>query len=95
MKTTTSNDIEELTAQFAALREDMAKLSNSVLEITERRGSRLASDISDGVGEAAHYVASKGKNAEAELEKSVAAHPLLALGLAAGVGLLIGAMTRR
>jgi ElaB/YqjD/DUF883 family membrane-anchored ribosome-binding protein len=55
----------------------------------------MASDISDGMGEAAHYVERKGRTAEADLEKSIATHPLLALGLAAVAGLLIGALTRR
>jgi len=88
-------DFEALAAQFSALRDDMATLSRSVATMAERRGRRMASDISDGMTEALHYVERKGQGAEAELEKSVAAHPFLALGLAAGAGLLIGAMTRR
>ena len=88
-------DLEGLAEQFSALREDMAKLTHSVAAIAESRGRRMASDISDGMGEAVHFVERKGRNAEAELEKSIAAHPLVALGLAAGAGLLIGAMTRR
>lgn len=94
-KTLAPTDFEGLAAQFSALREDMATLTQSVAAMTERRGRRMASDISDGLGEAVHYVERKGQGAEAELERSVAAHPLLALGLAAGAGLLIGAMTRR
>ena len=45
--------------------------------------------------EAKNYAASTGKSAEHQLEASVAAHPLLAVGLAAGAGLLVGAMSRR
>lgn len=88
-------DFEGLAAQFSALREDIATLSQSVATMAENRGRRMVSDISDGVGEAVHYVERKGQNAEADIEKSVAAHPFLALGLAAVAGLLIGAMTRR
>lgn len=95
VKTALATDFEGLAAQFSLLREDLAKLTHSVAATAERRGRRMGSDISEGVGEAMHYVESKGKSAEAELEKSVANHPYVALGLAAGLGLIIGAMTRR
>lgn len=95
MKTALAADIEGLPAQFSELREDLAKLTHSVASSAERRGRRMGSDISDGVGEAIHYVERKGKGAEAQLEWSVASRPLVALGLAAGFGLVIGAMMRR
>ena len=95
LKTSTPTDFEGLVAQLAALRDDMSKLTGSVTTLAERRGRKMASDISEGVSEAVHYVERKSTSAEAELEKSVATHPLMALGLAAGIGLLIGAMTRR
>jgi ElaB/YqjD/DUF883 family membrane-anchored ribosome-binding protein len=95
LKMLAPTDFEGLAAQFAALREDMAALTQSVATMTERRGRRMASDISEGVSEAVQYVERKGQGAEADVEKTIAAHPLLALGLAAGAGLLIGAMTRR
>lgn len=95
LKTAVATDFEGLAAQFAALRDDMAALSQSVTTVAERRGRRMAADVSDGMGEAMHYVERKGRSAEAELERSVTTHPLLALGLAAGAGLLIGIMTRR
>jgi ElaB/YqjD/DUF883 family membrane-anchored ribosome-binding protein len=82
-------------AQLASLRDDVTRLTGSVTTLAERRSRKMASDITDGVSEAVQYVERKGTSAEAELEKSVAMHPLMALGLAAGIGLLIGAMTRR
>lgn len=87
-------DFEGLVAQLATLRDDMTKLTGSVTTLAERRGRKMATDISDGVSEAAHFVELRGIGAEADLERSVATHPLIALGLAAGIGLLIGAMTR-
>lgn len=95
VKMSTPTDFDGLVAQLAALRDDMTKLTGSVTTLAERRGRKFATDISEGVGEAVHYVERKGTVAEADLEKSVATHPFVALGLAAGVGLLIGAMTRR
>lgn len=94
-KTLAATDFEGLAAQFAELRADISNLSQSVATMTERRGRRMASDISDGVGDAIHYVERKGRNAEADFEKTVATYPLLALGLAAAAGLVIGAMARR
>ncbi len=95
LKTAAPTDFEALSNQFSELREDLAKLSHSVSAIAERRGRRIGADISDGVGEAIHYAERKGKSAEAEIEKTVASHPLLALGLAAGFGMVIGAISRR
>lgn len=95
LKMPAPTDFEGLVAQLAALRDDMTKLTGSVTTLAERRGRKMASDISEGFSEAVHYVERKGTSAEAELEKSVATHPLMAIGLAAGFGLLIGAMTRR
>lgn len=95
LKTAVASDFEGLAAQFAALRDELAALSKTVTTVAERRGRRMAADVSDGMSEAAHYVERKGQSAEAELERSITTHPLLALGLAAGAGLLIGVMTRR
>lgn len=95
LKTTLSKDFDELAAELASLRAEIGKLVQSAAAGTEQRGRRMASDVAEGFGEAMHYVERKGKNGEAELERTIAAHPLLALGLAAGAGLLIGALTRR
>lgn len=95
LKMPAPTDFDGVGAQLAALRDDMTKLTGSVTALAERRGRKMAADISEGMSEAMHYVERKGAGAEAELEKSVATHPLIALGLAAGFGLLIGAMTRR
>lgn len=95
LKTAIAADFEGLAAQFAALRDEMASLSQSVTKVAERRGRRMAADVSEGMGEAVHYVERKGASAEAELERSITTHPLLALGLAAAAGLLLGVMTRR
>lgn len=90
-----ASDLEVLSQQLDALREDMSRLTHTVTGIAGGRGSDIAADIAEGIGEAKHYVESNGKSVENQLEETVAAHPLLALGLAAGAGLLIGAMSRR
>lgn len=88
-------DLDALAEQLAALRADMVSLTQSVALIAERRGRKMAADLSDGMDEAVKYVETRGKSAEAALETSVATHPFLALGLAVGAGLMLGALTRR
>ncbi len=88
-------DYDEVVAQLSALREDMAKLAQTVTGIAERRGRGFAADIAQGVSEATDYVERRGQSAEAELERTVVAHPFVSLGLAAAAGLLVGALSRR
>lgn len=95
IKDSAANDLDAVSQQLAALREDMKQLAQTVSQIAGRRGSHMAADIAEGFGEATHYVESRGKSAEHQLEASVTAHPLLAIGLAAGAGLVVGAMSRR
>lgn len=90
-----ASDYEAVTAQLSALRADMARLAETVGDIAGRRSSSMASDIAEGFGEAKHYVERSSKSAEHQLEESVAAHPFLTIGLAAGAGLLLGAISRR
>jgi ElaB/YqjD/DUF883 family membrane-anchored ribosome-binding protein len=90
-----SGDIEEVTRQLSALREDMARLAETVKAIAGRRGSTMAADIADGFDEARHYAGTTGQAAEARFEGSIATHPLMAMGLAAGAGFLVGALSRR
>jgi ElaB/YqjD/DUF883 family membrane-anchored ribosome-binding protein len=90
-----ASDFEALSDKLAALRTDMASLAETVSGNARNRGSRMATDIAEGFGDAKDYVERTGKFAEHQLEKSVADHPLLALGLAAGAGLLVGVMSRR
>ncbi|WP_165978782.1 DUF883 C-terminal domain-containing protein [Antarcticimicrobium luteum] len=92
---TAATDIEAVSRQLASLREDMSRLTETVSAIAGRRGSRMAADIAEGFDEAKHYAESKGRTAEAQLEESVAAHPFMTIGLAAGAGFLVGALSRR
>ncbi len=95
LQPTATTDIEAVSRQLVALREDMSRLTETVSGIVGRRGSRMAADIAEGFDEAKHYAESKGRSAEAQLEESVAAHPFMTIGLAAGAGFLVGALSRR
>ena len=93
--TTAEADYQAVVAQLAALREDMSKLARSVAAVAEKSGHELSRDVQDGMTEAARYVARKTHDADARLETAVSANPYMALGMAAVVGLMLGALTRR
>lgn len=88
-------DFDAVVAQMAALRSDLAQLAHSVQTMASAKGYAMSKDISDGMSEAASYVRQKGHVADARIEGAVAANPYMALGMAVGMGILIGAMTRR
>ena len=90
-----SPDYDAVVAQLATLREDMTNLANSVSSAVGRRKQALTRDVTDGMTDAAHYVGRKGHDAEARLEHAIVANPFRALGLAVGIGLLLGVLWRR
>jgi ElaB/YqjD/DUF883 family membrane-anchored ribosome-binding protein len=91
----TNADYEAVVAQMTALREDMAKLMSSMSSATASKSQALVRDVADGVTEATQYLSRKGQDADVRLEAAVAANPYIALGIAAGMGVLLGALTRR
>lgn len=88
-------DYEAVLAQMETMRDEMAKMAQNVQSIASRRGHAMAKDMSEGMSEAAHYLGRKGHDADMRIEGAVAANPYIALGLAAGMGVLLGALTRR
>ena len=94
LKTATA-DYEAVMAQMETMRDEMSKMAQNVQSIASRRGHAMAKDMSEGMSEAAHYLGRKGHDAEMRVEGAVAANPYIALGLAAGMGVLLGALTRR
>jgi ElaB/YqjD/DUF883 family membrane-anchored ribosome-binding protein len=92
---TAGADYDAVIKQLAALRTEIEKLAGTVSQMASNRGQALATDVSDGMAEAVHYLGRQAKDSEARFEGAVAAHPYVALGMAAGVGLLLGALTRR
>jgi ElaB/YqjD/DUF883 family membrane-anchored ribosome-binding protein len=92
---TAAADYDAVVAEMAAMREDVSKLAHHVQTMASTRGQAMAKDVSDGMSEAAKYISQKGHNADQRVEGAVGANPYIALGLAAGMGVLLGAMTRR
>lgn len=88
-------DYDAVTAQIAALRDDLAQMAKSMTATTAQRGQAIARDVTDGVNEAITYVTRKGHETDKSIEAAVSANPYIALAMAAGVGLLVGALSRR
>ncbi|MFZ0098609.1 MAG: hypothetical protein WAK98_09005 [Gemmobacter sp.] len=86
---------EAVLAQMSALRSELSRLAQEIQTTTLSRGQAFARDMSDGMTNAASYLGRKGHGADQRLGGAVAANPYLALGLAAGMGILVGALTRR
>lgn len=92
---TAAADYDAVMQQMAALREEMAQMAHNLQTGATKRGNAMAKDMSDGMTEAATYLNRKGHEADMRVEHAVAANPYIALGLAAGLGLLVGILTRR
>ncbi len=90
-----SADYDALLAQLAAMREEMTKLGTQVAAQASQRGAAMAETMTQGMHDARSYAGRKTHQADVQIEQAVAANPYIALGLAAGLGLLLGAVTRR
>ena len=88
-------DYDAVTAQISALRDDLAKMAKSMSATTTQRGQAIVRDVTDGVNEAISYVGRKGHETDKSIEAAVSANPYMALAVAAGMGLLVGALSRR
>lgn len=74
----------DLSHQLEALRADVAKLV-----------STLSDDVSEGMGKAGRQIGQTGRDARATATNTVLDHPLSAVGIAVGVGLLLGMIARK
>ena len=88
-------DYDALLAQLAAMRADMTRLAAQMSDSVNAHGAVVAQTVSDGMTDARHYAGRKAHDADVRIEQAVAANPYVALAMAAGLGLLLGAMARK
>lgn len=88
-------DYDAVAAQIASLKDDLAKMAQTMSDTTTKRGRAAVRDASAGVSDAITYVGRKGRRADLRLEGAVAANPYVALAAAAVIGVLLGTLTRR
>lgn len=80
-------NIEVLQAQIAALREDLAQITATMASGLKTARDKVRDELPEGVP--------APRDVEANLERAVREHPLLALVLAGVVGFLLGSLTHR
>ena len=93
----TSTKPEDFTADLAALRDDVTKLTSSVTEFIRSQTAatrNTAFDAADSARQKISDTASKAQDrvagASAELEKTIEHNPLVAVFLATLAGMLVG-----
>lgn len=60
-----------------------------------QRSATAAGNVADGVSTAKRRIGQSGRDARASVTDAVLEHPLAAVGLAAGLGFVLGMVTRR
>jgi len=75
---------EDISQQIETLRADLMKLAATV-----------TGDVSDGIDSAGRHIRQTGRDARATATTAVLEHPLAAIGIAAGFGLLLGLIARK
>lgn len=91
----------DMTADLAALRQDLARLSESVSAMLQAQAQGGAQHISDaasaakaGLANTAADVKSRISSAGGELEASIARNPMTAVLITFAVGMVLGMMSR-
>ena len=91
----------DLSADLAALRSDIARLSDTVGEIMRIQTDAAAAAVRGAVGDARAQLSQAATQAQdgalgaaAELERRIEKSPLTAVLIAAGVGMALGMMSK-
>ena len=100
-----TKDVEDaagdLTADFAALRRDVARLTETIGELVQRQTQSVGLRASEAVGEARDRVTNTAaeaqgqlRSASGEIEASIEHNPMTAVLIAFGVGMSLGVLGR-
>jgi ElaB/YqjD/DUF883 family membrane-anchored ribosome-binding protein len=97
-ETKTAEAVTEFSTDLAALRDDIAKISATVMELVREK---TTNKVIDAVGEARQTISDKAAEAQdkvssmsAELEATIERNPLVAVFLAALAGFIVGTLSR-
>lgn len=94
--------VDELAADIQALRNDLSSLTGTISDMAREKGSEVSSIASRKAdeaqlkaAEAAEFVSARTRDVQDQAENFVKQQPATALGIAAGVGFLVGMMSTR
>jgi ElaB/YqjD/DUF883 family membrane-anchored ribosome-binding protein len=94
-----SATVESLQEDFSAMRDDVGKLSQQVVDLLSAKGNaaykKARKNFDAKTGEAADAVRDVRDSFTDAIEESVQERPYVTLAMAAGIGFLMGAMWRR
>lgn len=92
----------DVTKQMAILREDIANLTATVAEYGKAQGMSLKAsaagkvhEMADSGAAAAGAVKAQAEKTYSDAEDAVRANPAAAVGIAAGIGFVVGMLTSR
>ena len=91
---TVDDKLSDLRADYDALRKDIAELTKALRDsaTTKASSAKRASDAVEAAGERVRTTATEAIDS---LENEIRQRPLVVLGAAFGIGLLIGRLLRR
>ncbi|WP_238370900.1 DUF883 family protein [Heliomarina baculiformis] len=92
---TQQKTVDELSAQIETLRKDLSSLTETITEIGREKKSELTNTARRKKAEAEDYISTQARDARDQATEFVSAQPATALGIAAGIGFLIGCLTSR
>ncbi len=87
--------IEDLSTQIAILKDDIAALTGTVSEYGMAKGRSAADQAKSAANDMAQSGRAKAAEAQETAEEFIRTQPATALGIAAGVGFLVGLVTAR
>jgi ElaB/YqjD/DUF883 family membrane-anchored ribosome-binding protein len=94
-----SATVESLQEGLSAMRDDVGKLSQQVVDLLSAKGGdaykRARKNIDATAGEATDAVRDVRDNFAGAIDESIQERPYTTLAIALGIGLVIGAMWRR
>jgi len=88
-------ELDDLQEQFEALRAEMKEMSALITEGLGERADMAKGKAAETAAEMASDAKDKVTQLHADAEKAISANPLAAIAIFAGVGFLLGAVTRR
>jgi ElaB/YqjD/DUF883 family membrane-anchored ribosome-binding protein len=101
-RATRGEDLETLRADIATLRADVERLTGTLkniggaaVESARRRGTEAVERVKTEAGHLAENVAAAGRTQVADLERRIKEQPLLAIGVAFGIGAILAKLLDR
>ena len=95
------NSEGDVAADLAAIREDVARLADTISKLLQRQSQAAGVGVSEAVGDARDKIASTAgdardltRAASGEIEASIERNPLTAVLIAFGVGMWLGLISR-